>query len=198
MDENEKAFQRRLRVSRWVFLGALVAVLTVYFLKFGGTSGGFSNKQDIWGQFGDYVGGILNPLIAGLALYWLTESVQIQRRELSETRQALQESAKAQAQQVAASATVAKLNVLNAELETVQLDINAVRENLHFLVGQIHAPRAYSPAGEHLRTAEEIFGMLEDLRNALQGHLKRREEVVDRARQALAESQMAASTAASA
>ncbi|MFC3110799.1 putative phage abortive infection protein [Undibacterium arcticum] len=39
-----------------------------------------------WGAFGDFVGGILNPLVAFFALYWLTRSIEIQREELSATK----------------------------------------------------------------------------------------------------------------
>lgn len=42
-----------------------------------------------WGAFGDFVGGILNPLIAYLALFWLTKSIVIQRTELEATRNLL-------------------------------------------------------------------------------------------------------------
>ncbi|MGX9416571.1 putative phage abortive infection protein [Vibrio sp. WJH972] len=53
------------------------------------------NKQElsvdstVWGAFGDFVGGILNPVIAFLAFYWLTRSVLIQKKELSETQKVL-------------------------------------------------------------------------------------------------------------
>jgi hypothetical protein len=42
-------------------------VLLAYFCKFHGMP---SNKQEVWGQFGDFVGGVVNPLI-GLCTIWL-------------------------------------------------------------------------------------------------------------------------------
>lgn len=39
-----------------------------------------------WGAFGDFFGGILNPLVAGLALFWLTRSIEIQKEELASTK----------------------------------------------------------------------------------------------------------------
>jgi hypothetical protein len=51
-------------------------------------------EADSWGQFGDYIGGIMNPLIAGAALYALVVSIRIQRKELEETRKVLAEQSK--------------------------------------------------------------------------------------------------------
>lgn len=53
-----------------------------------------STDSSIWGTFGDFIGGILNPLIALLAFYWLTQSVLIQKTELSETQKVLKETEK--------------------------------------------------------------------------------------------------------
>ena len=52
-----------------------------------------------WGTFGDFVGGILNPLVAFSAFYWLTVSVLIQKKEFSKTAEALEETSKAQKEQ---------------------------------------------------------------------------------------------------
>ncbi|WP_318494770.1 putative phage abortive infection protein [Photobacterium leiognathi] len=60
---------------------------------------GFSTDSSMWGTFGDFVGGLLNPLIALLAFYWLTQSVLIQKTELSETQNVLRETEKAQREQ---------------------------------------------------------------------------------------------------
>ncbi|MGU3229186.1 putative phage abortive infection protein [Vibrio cholerae] len=58
-----------------------------------------SRDSSIWGTFGDFVGGILNPIIAFLAFYWLTQSVLIQKTELAATQKILKETEKAQKEQ---------------------------------------------------------------------------------------------------
>lgn len=45
-----------------------------------------SPDQDTWGQFGDFVGGVLNPVIGLLTVYLVLVSVRLQRKELRETR----------------------------------------------------------------------------------------------------------------
>lgn len=59
-----------------------------------------SLDSSVWGSFGDFIGGILNPLMALLAFYWLTQSVLIQKRELQDTKNALVSSSESQQQQV--------------------------------------------------------------------------------------------------
>ncbi len=48
--------------------------------------GQLSNKNEVFGQFGDYFGGILNPIIAGFAFYLIAATYDLQKTELEETR----------------------------------------------------------------------------------------------------------------
>lgn len=76
------------RHSAFVFAVLLaVVVIGVYILQFKGRP--LSINTEDWGQFGDYFGGVLNPIVAGLALFLLAISVNLQRTELAETRKAL-------------------------------------------------------------------------------------------------------------
>ena len=60
-----------------------------------------TNNAETWGTFGDFIGGLLNPVVAFLALYWLTRSISIQREELRDSKLALQSANAAQLQQAA-------------------------------------------------------------------------------------------------
>ncbi len=64
-----------------VFAVALLAIgmLVAYAKTFGPI---LSNKQDIWGQFGDYFGGVLNPLLSSLALAAVLVTLRIQAQDL--------------------------------------------------------------------------------------------------------------------
>ncbi|MFW6526200.1 putative phage abortive infection protein [Acinetobacter baumannii] len=66
-----------------------LVVFGLYFFKFG--DGTLAETKADWGTFGDFVGGLLNPTIAALALYWLISSVKLQIEELKETNKALSE-----------------------------------------------------------------------------------------------------------
>lgn len=71
---------------------ALTAIYTVWFFVINKQP--LSSESNIWGSFGDFVGGVMNPIVALVALYWLTQSISIQKQELHDTRTVLEDQAK--------------------------------------------------------------------------------------------------------
>ncbi|MGZ8947235.1 MAG: hypothetical protein ACXW1W_17665 [Methylococcaceae bacterium] len=71
---------------------------------------GLSEKNEVWGTFGDYVGGILNPVIAAFAFYLIAKTYELQKRELEATRSLLGVSTNAQKDQIKLAALTALLN----------------------------------------------------------------------------------------
>lgn len=92
----ESFVERHLTVILVAIVGiailAVSAVLLTYFYRW---SGPVSGEHQIWGQFGDYVGGVLNPFLAFLALTALLLTLRVQSQELVESSRALRESADA-------------------------------------------------------------------------------------------------------
>jgi hypothetical protein len=78
-----------------------------YFLNFNDR---LSSDNQVWGTFGDYIGGILNPIIAAFAFYLIAKTYELQKRELVETRNLLEISTKAQKQQIQLAALTSLLN----------------------------------------------------------------------------------------
>ncbi|MDP1665176.1 MAG: hypothetical protein Q8L79_08605 [Methylobacter sp.] len=92
----------------------MLIVFSFYFAKF---HNGFSDTKGDWGTFGDYVGGILNPVIAAFAFYLIAETYKLQikaydlqKTELEETRKLLKVSTDAQNDQVKLAALTALFN----------------------------------------------------------------------------------------
>lgn len=56
----------------------LLAAWGVYYLNFG-LDGTLSQKTEVWGQFGDYVGGVVNPILSFVTIYLLIQSIGLQR-----------------------------------------------------------------------------------------------------------------------
>ena len=77
-----------------------------------------------WGPVGDFFGGILNPIFALFAFYWLTYSVRLQIKELKETRQELKKAAQAQEESAKHQETIAILEARNVETQGKILDLN--------------------------------------------------------------------------
>lgn len=78
--------QKTRNVYLVVVAAAAAALLVVYIATFKSFPPG---QPDAWGQFGDYMGGLLNPLISALALVFFARSYSLQKKELSETRDLL-------------------------------------------------------------------------------------------------------------
>jgi hypothetical protein len=126
-----KELDREIALSRYFVAGAMLLVLFSYFGWFAlKVSGSISSSSSDWGTLGDFFGGLINPIVAALALYWLTRSVRIQKEELNETREALQASASAQVRQV-------QLAALSALSNSVTAEINLHRAQIIFLCNQI-------------------------------------------------------------
>lgn len=62
----------------------LIAAAAGYFWVYLPATGQNTDANAIgnWGAFGDYIGGLMNPLVAFAAFYWLTQSVKLQKAEL--------------------------------------------------------------------------------------------------------------------
>lgn len=137
-------------------------ILFAYFVKFAGH--GFSEKQEDWGVFGDFIGGILNPTISLAALYWLTRSIVLQKKELKESREALLEAAYAQAQQAKSSEVAAKLQLLSIEMEIVSSQLAAEvayqMQLLHKINHEDSELKIYDRQGA-LRSPSEILGAVD-------------------------------------
>ena len=108
----------------WIALG----VVGSYFVYFGLIVGlPKALDPDKWGAFGDFVGGIMNPIVAFAAFYWLTESVKLQKQELAETRAELKSAADAQQllvrngeQSIQLAALTALVNAVHEEMSLLQ------------------------------------------------------------------------------
>ncbi|OZI44718.1 hypothetical protein CEK29_08420 [Bordetella genomosp. 5] len=89
----EERLQRSTTITVVAVLVVLLTVPAAYFAWWHGIAELPINVTDpaAWGAFGDFFGGLLNPVVAFLALFWLTRSIQIQRTELRETRRAMSE-----------------------------------------------------------------------------------------------------------
>ena len=87
---------RKLELRLWIIVGvsifATLLVIGGYAHKFGGP---LSAQHELWGQFGDYVGGLLNPIFGFLALIGLLLTIALQSRELRNSTIELQNSSRA-------------------------------------------------------------------------------------------------------
>ena len=122
------SLERSVSRTFWVVTALVMLALVSYFLWFFVVhKQPLSDTTSAWGEFGDFVGGLLNPRVAYSAFYWLSRSVLLQKEELLETRQALQESALAQTRQVAVAERAAKIAAFTALLNSAVTEVQSLR-----------------------------------------------------------------------
>lgn len=133
--EGSSKLHRWSRVLHLHLATILLAIVAIAFLLSGGVAFLYaynfayplSEDQAIWGSFGDFLGGVLNPLLSLLALIALlltvflqSDELRLSREELSLTREELRKSAEAQekaqqalTQQLENSIKASRLEYLN-------------------------------------------------------------------------------------
>ncbi len=73
-----------------IFVGLLViSVVGFYFLRFGGNP--ISNNPNDWGPFGDFFGGVLNPIIGGAGLLLLFSTIKQNEKALEQAKEMIEQ-----------------------------------------------------------------------------------------------------------
>ncbi len=124
-----ETIERDVKFSRWIVVAIFGITVGIYFSWFGVfQQNELSAESSVWGAFGDFVGGLLNPLVAFSAFYWLTVSVLVQKQELAETRIALQDTSSAQLEQAELARKNGEVKVVNMKFELILSELKAERE----------------------------------------------------------------------
>lgn len=129
--------------SRYLYLllaaGATVFAVVILFYRWS-FAGPLSSDPAAWGQFGDFLGGTLNPVFAYLSFTALvitlalqTEQLRLSRKqlelsqqELAETRKELERSANAQAATAISLGKQAEMAAASAQMEALSKAIQIV------------------------------------------------------------------------
>lgn len=94
-----------------------------------------SDKSGDWGTFGDFVGGILNPMLSFLALIIVLKTYLSQQKELKETQKILKEQSETQKRQQFDSTFFALLQELKSLNESLK-DIS-IKKDVHRDMSQL-------------------------------------------------------------
>jgi hypothetical protein len=96
-DREDENLLSRGQSAFYIVIGISIIALFAYLIQFGKL--GWSPKQEVWGQFGDFFGGLLNPTMGLVTIYLVLANVRLQRKELKNSLQELRNSNKALLQQ---------------------------------------------------------------------------------------------------
>ena len=117
------------RSLRWLLaIGAVsaVGVQGLYLYKFGSWPITLSSDPAVWGQYGDYIGGLLNPIFSSLAFSGLVVTIVLQARQIDESKH----NAELEEMQRVQSTVATRIDQLLAS--TVIVDTGNYRELAHF------------------------------------------------------------------
>lgn len=132
------------------FISCMVIIIGSYILNF--RNGSISNDPSDWGVLGDYFGGILNPLISMIMLFFLIKTYLSQKKELSQSEIVAEE------QREIAQKT-AHIQLLNTKILASYEIISLYRGEMEGVTDAMNAPgndRSYtSMYGEQYSSIEE-------------------------------------------
>lgn len=132
--------------------GTVIGFYVAHFGLMPGSS--LSDNPGDWAAFGDYLGGVLNPVVALAALGLLALSVRIQRRELHETKRALQAQAEHSEDMVWLSAMVAVIDHHERRLQALREEETKLPQGITSTNALVHMRRQEITA-EFVRRTEK-------------------------------------------
>jgi hypothetical protein len=178
-----------IRVANRIVVGLFLAVIGVYVVWFWLMHSQIaSTSTETWGSFGGFVGGVLSPVVAYAAFYWLTRSVRLQRQELVLTRKALEESSRSQQSHAKHAFVGIRVSALTALIEAITGEVHMQRLQLQFILDQSarhHAGSAKTLDGT-FKSGEELQAHIRVLNDGVQGKMTVRYEYVQELEQLLA------------
>lgn len=125
-----------------IFIASIAAIVSVFASYFYFFNYELSIKQEIWGVFGDFIGGTLNPILSFLALLALLITIAIQNKQLFLSRKEL-ELTKIE---LAKTAEAAQKQANHFEKESKRTDIYRIIEKLSTRINKNFNENRIEPA----------------------------------------------------
>lgn len=130
--------------------GVACVLIAAYTITFWGLP--FNEKPDAWGQFGDYIGGLLNPLVSALTLYVAISVWKLQKEELKETRRAMDEQAKTAEQQRQEQRFFDLFDIYQRTVDEIVFSQNSKKSALVYATQEEVNKRRLQAVGEFIST----------------------------------------------
>lgn len=111
-----------MKISAGILFFAIICAVTVISIYRKHFSGEYLTDHAAWGQFGDFFGGTLNPILAMLSLFAILGALVIQSRELSHSTSALKEQSEHLNLQAFENTFFSMVNLYNENVKTLDLE----------------------------------------------------------------------------
>lgn len=114
---------RLLRKLPWVAGALALSLILGYAVIFHAMP--ITERPDAWGQFGDFMGGLLNPLISLFTLIVAVSVWDLQKTELLETRKALEDQGKTAEQQRREQRFFDFLKIYRSTVDSIEFEVGS-------------------------------------------------------------------------
>lgn len=149
-DESKSLVTNLKESELWFFVKlAFIAVILVLIFYFANFHSGISEEQSVWGAFGDFFGGVLNPIFGLLSFIAVLATLKIQHDELKENNRALNDQFIALDQQKSAQENQVKI-----------LQVQNFETNFHYALSRVRS---------HYESVEKAKNPEFDLQKLLKG-----------------------------
>ena len=141
-------------INRYVLVAIILAVLSVgsYVFWFAYRLNlGFAQDPAVWGTFGDYVGGTVNPVLSFLSLILLIRSVTLQNDANHDLRKELKENEKTEQIKAVTTLFFSMINSQREMFSSFKISTNGADKNMYATAAVIHLENKV----EELREANE-------------------------------------------
>lgn len=152
-----------------IFVAAIPVV--IYLNNF--SSRELSPNPEQWGQLGDYVGGLINPILGFATLISVLYAIFLQRTELGDAKDALANQSALMDEQIFDGKFFNMLSLFNESVNSMRLTIDgkeyfgyeAIEECLHeFIIKSCDMARGYKSSDPH-HSISDIVGILAGYKN---------------------------------
>ncbi|MGX1203792.1 hypothetical protein [Marinobacter sp. MBR-105] len=145
--------------------GAVSAVFIFYFINF---DGGLSSDHTRWGTFGDFVGGILSPILSFSALIALLLTIVLQSRQLEISKNELEATRQELARSAAAQEKAEKAQLKQAKAQEIAARIAAINQLLQLEDEVIRQISSWKPGSPEMARRNNAMGNKRGLIGELQ------------------------------
>ena len=157
-ENNASGMKKKLGILIVIVLIIITTVIGLYTYQFNSYS--ISNKPQDWGPFGDFFGGVVNPILAFCSFIALLYTIHIQQNELTLTRIELKRSV--EAQKLTATFTEKQNEVANKQLHDFTIrekknDVYQLIKSIDSKIKSILDAKVRKVIGSHEGTLKEAI-----------------------------------------
>lgn len=161
----------------------IVIIIGFYVWKFGGDH--FSHNPSDWGVFGDFFGGVINPALSGVTLFFLARTFLLQKEEIRKADENSRQqwylayaTTRMQYLNAKISTSLEVMTHIRNEMELVSESLKPIRPGVNFIFWTIDGEQLKS-FGEKINYRTELSVKLNVEKEKISGYEKEMDTLIN-------------------